>query len=195
MDMARNGTRIAVLHNQQYWTKQDLFSASHFFMKFDMACADPVESTGERALSRLFLGLPTLACLRNLLRGDYCWWDILRFKVCYDYVPQPQHRHLPIFGIPPHFIGRYCMEGWGQGNSRLLRIDELVMREAIRRNIRMNQHYLNFMMDGFWMELDWLEKNHEIWAKFKEYKSWRANRLALQIEKMRLRGPIIEGMD
>jgi hypothetical protein len=195
MDIARNGLRIAVIHNRQYWTDQDLFFASHFFMKFEMACADPVDSKGERALSRLFLGLPTLTCMRNLLRGDYCWWDVLRFKVCYDYVPQPQHRHLPIFGIPPHLVGRFCMEGWGQGNSRLMRVDELVMREAIRRNIHMNQHYLNFMMYGFWLDLDWLEKNEEDWTKFKAYKSWRASKLVAEMEKLSLRDPIIEGMD
>jgi hypothetical protein len=194
MDIAQNGIRIAVLHSRQYWTDQDLFYASHFFMKFDMACADPVDSTGERALSRLFLGLPTLTCMRNLLRGDYCWWDILRIKVSYDYVPQPHHRHLPIFGIPPHLIGRSCLEGWGQGNTRLMRIDELVMREAIRRNIHMNQHYLDFMMYGFWLELDWLEKNYDAWAKFKEYKMWKANKLAAEMEK-KLREPIIDGMD
>ena len=194
MDIAQNGIRIAVLHSRQYWTDQDLFYASHFFMKFDMACADPVDSTGERALSRLFLGLPTLTCMRNLLRGDYCWWDILRIKVSYDYVPQPHHRHLPIFGIPPHLIGRSCLEGWGQGNTRLMRIDELVLREAIRRNIHMNQHYLDFMMYGFWLELDWLEKNYDAWAKFKEYKMWKANKLAAEMEK-KLREPIIDGMD
>jgi len=194
MNISRNGNRIAVLHNRQYWTDQDLFLATHFFMKFDMACADPVDSKGERALSRLFLGLPTLTCMRNLLRGDYCWWDLLRFKVAYDYVPRPEHRHLPILGIPPHLVGRHCMEGWGQGNTKLMRIDELVMREAIRRNIHMNQHYLNFMMYGFWPELDWLEKNYEAWTKFKEYKVSRACKLAAAIE-LKLRQPIIDGMD
>ena len=195
MDMPRNGIRIAALHNRRYWTDQDLFHASHFFMKFDMACADPVDSRGERVLSRLFLGLPTLTCVRNLLRGDYCWWDVLHFKISYDYVPRPEHRHLPIFGIAPHMVGRYCFEGWGQGNPKLLRIDELVMREAIRRNIHMNQHYLNFMMYGFWLDLDWLEKNYDTWTKFKQYKSWRAGKLVAEMEKSRLREPLIEGMD
>jgi len=172
MDVAQNGRRIGLVHHSGYWSGPELWRAAHVFMKLEMACADPLESAGARALPRLFLGLRHLTQLRNLLRGDYCWWDVAMRKVWYDYVPGPQNRAMPIFGIPPHLVGRGCMEGWGTGNSRLLRVDELVLMEMLRRGMFFDgqRDLMELVMYGFWPGFDWLQEN---WQKIQIKKSVR----------------------
>lgn len=212
MDIPGNGTRIGLMHHRPYWTDEDLWNVAHFFMKFDMACCDPVESQGERALSRLFLGMRHLTEVRNLLRGDYSWVQIVQRKVYYDYVPRVEHGHLPIFGIPPGHVGRGCMENWGRGNSnvRLLRVDELVLKEMFRRNmLEANHKFVDLMMYGFWPELDWLEANwtwvskkikrKQILGKLERKQmevreSMKKEALVKEFKELYLQ-PVVEGMD
>ena len=210
MDVGQNGRRVGLVHAGGYWGGGDLWRAAHLFMKLEMACADPLESRGERALPRLFLGLRHLTQVRNLLRGDYGWWDVAMRKVWYDYVPAPENRAVPIFGIPPQLVGRGCMEGWGTGNSRLLRVDELVMMEMLRRGMLSGgqRDFVELVKYGFWPDFDWLEEN---WQRIQMKKRMRRTFNSLKsiqkvcqqkqreevarLTRVACSHPFIEGMD
>jgi hypothetical protein len=148
MDLPRNGNRIGVLHQPGYWLNRDIFLASMFFMKLDMRLSDPVEGTGETQLRGLIFGSRNLLSLRDVLTRSCRTIHILRLQIWYDYRPSPQHRGLQIMGVSADSIGRGHTEGWGRGNNRLLRVDEGVMREGIRRSLQMQTYYLDFVLFG-----------------------------------------------
>jgi hypothetical protein len=148
MDLPRNGNRIGVLHQPGYWLNRDVFLASMFFMKLDMRLSDPVEGQGETHLRGLIFGSRNLLSLRDVLIKNCRTIHILRLQVWYDYRPSPQYQGLPIMGVPVDSIGRGHTEGWGRGNNRLLRVDEIVMREGIRRSLQLQTYYLDFVLFG-----------------------------------------------
>jgi hypothetical protein len=207
MDIPQNGTRIALIHHRQYWRDEDLWSVQHFFMKWEMACADPLETRGAPVMNTLFLGMRHLTDIRDVLQGKLKWYDVLQRKVWYDYPPNPQFPNDGMLGIPPNMIGRGCLEGWGAlTNMRLMRVDLLVTYEMQRRSlVDVNEKRLHLMMYGFWPDLKWLEGN---WQRVKRKRDvkWivdelleEKERLAREIHarklRMRYRRPVIEGMD
>lgn len=58
-------------------------------------------------------------------------------------------QNMPIMGIPPHLVGRFGFECWGLGKQRLMRPDELVMREGLRRKLDMQRYYLRMIAAGY----------------------------------------------
>jgi hypothetical protein len=159
MDLPRNGVRIAVIHNQNYFSDQDIFFATFFLIKLDMRFGDPIEGTGEIGLRKLMMGQRSLYPLRDLLLGKLDFIKILKMWIYYDHSPLPQHRHLPSFGVHPFLIGRGCLEGWGAGNIRLLRPDELMVREQIRRSMELHLRYLEMVRWGYRMQVNGKEKS------------------------------------
>jgi hypothetical protein len=148
MDLPRNGNRIGVLHQSGYWLNRDLFLATMFFVKLDMRFSDPVEGTGELYLRKLMFGCRNLLPLRDILLNKCRTIHILRLWIWYDYRPSFQNRNLQIMGVPAAAVGRGHTEGWGRGTSRLLRIDEGVMREGVRRSLGLHNFYLDFLLFG-----------------------------------------------
>jgi hypothetical protein len=149
MDLPTTDARIGVIHNGGYWLDRDLFLASLFFLKLDLRFSDPVEGSGELSLRGLMMGCRNLLPLRNLLQNKARMIHAIQLKVWYDYVPlNPQSAQKDIFGVPAHLIGWGCTEGWGRGTRRLIRIDEAVLRENIRRSMPMQKWYLDFIKAG-----------------------------------------------
>ncbi|KAI9828422.1 MAG: hypothetical protein M1832_002850 [Thelocarpon impressellum] len=153
MDVGTNVKRIGLLHNRAFWTDEDLYVATLFFIKLDMRLMDPVDGDGETALRKLMLGQRSLTPLHRLLRrrGGLSRLDILRMQVRYDYTPSPAHRGLSILGIPASEIGIGHREGWGSGTSRakLMRPDKLVMQEALRRGLGLEKRYMDMLLWGY----------------------------------------------
>lgn len=56
---------------------------------------------------------------------------------------------MDIMGVPSHEIGKLQYEGWGARNTRFIQIDELVMREAVKRKLNLQNHYINMMIYGY----------------------------------------------
>jgi hypothetical protein len=159
MDLPRNGVRIATVHNENYWSDQDLFMATFFLVKLDMRLTDPVEGTGEMGLRKLMMGQRSLFSLRNLLQGKLDTLRLLQLYVCYDFQPRPENQHLPCLGIPPEAIGRGCVESWGLGQQRLLRPDELLLRENIRRTMNLHMRYMEMIRWGYKMQSNARDQN------------------------------------
>jgi hypothetical protein len=149
MDLPGNANRIGVIHNQGYWLDKDLFLASMFFMKLDMRLTDPVEGTGELHLRKLLLGMRNLVPLRDLLYGEMRVIHLLQRQVWYCYQPSQINMHQSILGIRHDIVGNGNTENWGRGTQRLIRVDECVMREGIRRALNLHQYFIDFMLFGY----------------------------------------------
>jgi hypothetical protein len=149
MSIPGNGARIGLLHNNNYWTDEDLYLATQFFFKLDMHCTDPVDGSGEHVIRDVFLGKRSLIPLHKLLHGQYTPLQIVQHFVAFDYRVPAQHTHLSVFGIPASLVGRGCVEGGGAGTERALGVCEGVMLEAMRRELKMNRYYLDMMLFGY----------------------------------------------
>ena len=58
-------------------------------------------------------------------------------------------------------MGQLQYEGWGYGKPKLfLKVEELVLREGIRRGLSMENHYLDMMLHGFINKETW----EDIWT-------------------------------
>ncbi|KAI9841259.1 MAG: hypothetical protein M1838_003658 [Thelocarpon superellum] len=151
MDISTNAKRVGLMHNHAFWTNEDLRVATMFFMKLDMRFMDPVESDGENALRKLVMAQRSLAFVRGVLDRSMLTTHthLLAMHVRHGYRPSPDLSHYSILGVPADQVGRGELENRGEGPAILLRPDELVMQEAIRRGIQMEALYLDMMLYGF----------------------------------------------
>lgn len=67
----------------------------------------------------------------------------------WKYVPAPQYADQSILGVPPQKIGQLQYVGWGEKRQVLLQIDELVMREGVKRRLDLHESYLDMIIYGF----------------------------------------------
>lgn len=160
LDVPTNGGREALMRNKRFMTHYDLYNASMFFTKLDLRFSDPCY-TGPMArspLRRLVMGQRDgLATLWRLLtRRDFTFdlSGLVRLKLRYDYVPTPAQEELglPVFGVPLEELGTGHLEGWGKGKVHLLRPDELVPIEAMRRRLPLGSCTIWFAL---WGNIDW----------------------------------------
>ncbi|KAF2841353.1 hypothetical protein M501DRAFT_929216, partial [Patellaria atrata CBS 101060] len=138
MDLPTNALRIGVIHNSSMWTDRDLILATTFFVKLDMLYSHPFYGRGGAKIRKLLMGQRQLTRLWHALRREELmkYADFVQMQVAYDYQPFPQDAGMSIFGVPADLVGRGCLEGWGAGHQVLLRPDEVVAREAVRRGLR-----------------------------------------------------------
>ena len=135
--------------------------ATLFLIKLDMRLTDPVDGNGEMVLRQLILSQRSLSFMhavlyRRKLRNQY---EMLQAIVAWKYIPPPGDRGIDIMGVPACWVGRGQLEGWGRGSKVLMRPDQLIMREAARRGMRLENQYLDMML---WGNVD--RKTHEdIW--------------------------------
>ena len=157
MDVATTSGRQAMIHSTTRWRDIDLYNAQFFFVKLAMHFNDPIFGTPSLDLLQLMLGQQGLYPLWQLLAGkNYTTLrEILRLKARYD-LDFPMHRwnHLTesVYGCPYEEIGSTHLEGWGTGTRHLVRADELVPQEAVRRGLQLCQH-IRYM--ALWGYFDW----------------------------------------
>ncbi|KFY06382.1 hypothetical protein V491_08667 [Pseudogymnoascus sp. VKM F-3775] len=150
MDVATTSGRICLLHNETWWTDVDCWNAQAWVLKLGMRFNEPLTGIGDDGLVRVMLGQRGLTPLWHLLRrtGFKTAVEVLRASVRYCYEVRPENSGMSIFGVPPNEIGKLHLEGWGKGKIHLFRIDELVMRESVRRRLRLDDHLLYMMLWG-----------------------------------------------
>lgn len=83
--------------------------------------------------------------------------DMLRMLVRWNYEPQ-RNWNQPIMGVPPEQIGMLQYEGWGTRGKHclMMQIDQLVMREGIRRRLRLEECWVDMVLDGFVDKEKWV---------------------------------------
>lgn len=157
MDIATNAKRIGLMHNTRFWTADDLYLAAMFFVKLDMRFTDPVDGDGETALRELLLGQRSLTSVWKCLRGEELTsrLQVLQMWVRYSWQPSEGKRGMSVLGVPAGEVGRGELEGWGMAGDkagkreRLLRVDQLVMMESVRRGMRLEKEVMEMMLWGY----------------------------------------------
>ena len=150
IDISDNARRIGLMHNNTFWSNQDLFLATMFFFKLDMRLTSPTAGNGEMGLRKMLLGQRSLSTLAKVLKREEMRTqvDTLRMVVRFNYEPR-RHRQMDIMGVPSREIGRLQYEGWGARNTKFIQIDELVMREAVKRRLNLQNYYVDMMIYGY----------------------------------------------
>ena len=144
MDLPDSKRRVGVAHNPELWVDIDLYLAFMFFMKLDMRFTDPVDGNREVGLRKLMMAQRSLVVLdrvlkRKQLRDQY---DLLRMYAEWRVVPTQNAPRTEVFGVPWRELGRLQCEGWKPGSQRLLRPDEVIIREAVRRDLNFEKHLI-----------------------------------------------------
>ncbi|KFY68372.1 hypothetical protein V498_10655 [Pseudogymnoascus sp. VKM F-4517 (FW-2822)] len=150
MDVSTTAGRICLVHNETWWTDTDCWNAQAWVLKLGMRFNEPITGVGDDGLVRVMLGQRGLTPLWRLLtrQGFKTGVEVLRAAVRYCYEVRAENTGMSIFGVPPGEIGKLHLEGWGEGKIHLFRIDELVMRESVRRRLRLDDHLLYMMLWG-----------------------------------------------
>ena len=158
IDISDNTRRIGLMHNVNFWTNKDLFLATMFFLKLDMRLTHPATGNGELGLRNMLLGQRSLSTLTRVLWREemVTQLDMLRMIVRFNYEPQ-QHKEMRILGVPPKEMGKLQYEGWGTGDQKFIGIADLVMREAVRRKLNLQNHYVDMMIYGYINKKTWTD--------------------------------------
>ncbi|EFR01191.1 hypothetical protein MGYG_04193 [Nannizzia gypsea CBS 118893] len=153
MDIPDNHRRLALVRKGSIFSDVDLFFAMLLFVKFDMRFTDPITGNGKDGMRRLLLAQPSLTVLWRALRRTalVSKLDVMKLYVRWRYHPPHPELGQTIFGIPPNEIGMTQYEGWGKTRSRyvLLRPDELIIRESVRRGLNLQFHYTDMFLWGY----------------------------------------------
>lgn len=175
-----------------------------FIVKLDMRLNDPCCPTPpHQGMRKLLLAQRSLLpILRALQRRSFkTHYDVIREWVKYKYVPAADEIQScrRIFGIPIKDAGKLRWEYWGlktpgQVGRRhlraLLRPEQLIMREAIRRGIRFQKHFLRCVLYGY-VRPDTLEsfapreigRRIESWDET-EYEGWLRHRKVGELDDL-----------
>ncbi|KAI5303736.1 hypothetical protein KEM56_007241 [Ascosphaera pollenicola] len=153
MDMPDNLRRIGFIQNEKVFTDQDLFFLTMFFIKLDMRFTDPLTGSGTDGMRTMLLSQPSLSYLWRALKRTILIskLEVIRMYVRWKHMPDESERGQPMFGVAPEEIGMTQYEAWGKGKSRipLQRPDELVMKESIRRGLKLHKKYTDMMLWGY----------------------------------------------
>ncbi|TGO63730.1 hypothetical protein BCON_0011g00730 [Botryotinia convoluta] len=153
MDLSTTLDRVRLIHNRVFFTDQDLYNIQHFIVKLDMRFNCPTDGPGSDFLRKLMLGQRGLTPLFRLLTrtGFTDLYELYQYSVRYSYTPltPAPDLHLGLFDVPENEIGTAHLEGWGKGTKHLMRIDELVMREATRRELGFKEHIMMMLLWGY----------------------------------------------
>ncbi|KAF3062603.1 hypothetical protein CFAM422_010716 [Trichoderma lentiforme] len=160
MDVATTQQRQAMLQMAHIFKDTDLYNMQMFFIKLGMHFNDPVYGPCTFDLVQLMMGQKGLFKLWQLLTRKKFnkLADILDLKLRYDFnfvnegTYWMEHGLSQIQGIPLHEVGQQHKEGWGAGRMHLLRPDEAVPVEAVRRGLQLDDHLSHMVIWGYF---DW----------------------------------------
>jgi hypothetical protein len=149
MDVADNKRRTMLVMKRDIFSNWDLYYATLFFIKLDMRFTDPITGSGKDGMRRLLMAQPSLTMLWRTLKRTALLsrLDVLKLFIRWKY-----HRRLDtVLGVPPNEIGIMRYEAWGRTGSRvpLLRPDQLIIREAMRRGLKLERKYADMFLWGY----------------------------------------------
>ena len=151
MDLPTTVQRTSYVQNPKFFTNQDCWLAMTFFIKLDMRFTDPVDGTGESTLREMLLAQRSLTTLwltlRNVILNSSV--EALKMYLRWRHRPADQHNQLTVFGVRPAEMGSLRREGWGQGTGVLLRPDQVVMAESVRRNLGIETKITDLLCWGY----------------------------------------------
>lgn len=169
MDIPENARRIGLMHNPRFITDIDLYFMMCVIVKLDMIANDPLAAEKRDGLRRLLFSQEHGLDVMNKVLKREMWRkksDYLAAYIRNNTNLEPfndDNLNLlevdSIFGVPHDQVGLGKFEFWGKkgindpvtGIRRpyLIRPDQLVQREAIRRGINFSGHYLRCILYGY----------------------------------------------
>ncbi|KAL7925490.1 hypothetical protein ACQKWADRAFT_318991 [Trichoderma austrokoningii] len=160
MDISTSHQRQAMLRMTHLFKDVDLYNMQMFIIKLGMLFNDPVYGPCKYDLVQLMLGQKGLYKLWQLLTRKKFnkLSEILELKLRYDFNFFSEGGYWlenmlsQIQGIPFQEVGQQHKEGWGAGRSHLLRPDEVIPIEAVRRGLHLDDHLSQMMIWGYF---DW----------------------------------------
>lgn len=192
MDVSTSQQRQTMLRMTHLFKDADLYNMQMFFIKLGMLFNDPVFGPSKFDLVQLMLGQQGLYKLWQLLtrKKFYKLADILELKLRYDFSFFNEGSYWlenalgQIQGIPFHEIGQQHKEGWGAGRMHLLRPDEAVPIEAVRRGLQLDDHLTHMVLWGYFdwktgenivpsMEEMYIEDEDEVLANVDTLEHWK----------------------
>ncbi|RFU74194.1 histidine kinase group [Trichoderma arundinaceum] len=192
MDVATSQQRQAMLRMTHLFKDVDLYNMQMFFIKLGMLFNDPVYGPCKFDLVQLMLGQKGLYKLWQLLtrKEFYKLPGILELKLRYDFSFFSEGSYWlenmlgQIQGIPFQEIGQQHKEGWGAGQMHLLRPDEVVPIEAVRRGLHLDDHLSHMVIWGYFdwktgenivpsMEEMYIEDEDDVLANVDTLEHWR----------------------
>ncbi|KAL7959669.1 hypothetical protein V8C34DRAFT_313175 [Trichoderma compactum] len=192
MDVATTQQRQAMLQMTHIFKDTDLYNMQMFFIKLGMLFNDPVYGPCTFDLVQLMMGQKGLFKLWQLLTRKKFnkLADILDLKLRYDFnfvgegTYWLEHGLSQIQGIPLHEVGQQHKEGWGAGRMHLLRPDEAVPVEAVRRGLQLDDHLSHMVIWGYFdwktgenivpsMEEMYIEDEDEVLANVDTLEHWK----------------------
>ncbi|KAB8234743.1 uncharacterized protein BDW43DRAFT_318700 [Aspergillus alliaceus] len=151
MDIPDNKRRNWTVDNCNLWENIDIFFAVLFIAQLDTALKQK-RTTIKGRLFRLLMAQPTLTLLWDVmkdiaLRNEF---EILKAFVRWKYTPLPHETELYVYGVPPQDVGALQYEGYGRDERsiKLMRPDELILREMNRRHLDLSEMYKDIFMWG-----------------------------------------------
>jgi hypothetical protein len=149
MDVPTNAKRVGFIRNTKYWTDEDLFIATMFFVKLDMMFTDPVDGEGATALRKLLVDQNSFQPLLQCLQQKMTHFDLVQLHVQTARMPVTNDPDQRIFGIERRRVGSKMREGESAKGNLVLRLDQLIMREEIRRNLNLQDYYESMLLWGY----------------------------------------------
>lgn len=159
LDVPDSARRVGLVHQRHFMSDLDLYFLACFFVKLDMRLNDPTRGEKSTGMRRLLLSQRSLSTTLGFLKREI-WttrFDAMKEWIRCFHQPRPEEAGMSLFGIPADQIGRGKLEFWGlrteaQLNRRpgtLYRPDTLVVREAHRRGLKFQKHFLRFLLYGY----------------------------------------------
>ena len=150
MDFPDNARRVGLIHNEKFFPEEHLARLCTFFMKLDLRLGDPLNPYAQISGRAMLLAQRSLSRVHDVLRGKghRRHAELLTMLAEWRVLPSTQHHDRTVFGVQPHHVGRLAFEGWRQGATPLLRPDELVINELLRRGVPTQNYTVDMMLYG-----------------------------------------------
>ncbi|KAL5355313.1 hypothetical protein BJX96DRAFT_183221 [Aspergillus floccosus] len=146
-DIPDNKRRMWTVQNVNVWPDLSIYYFMLFYIKVDEYVVTKFDNqTG--GLRRLAMAQPSLSFWLKVLKNRRfdTQLDILQTFVRWQYQPQPHECGGIVFGVDPDEVGLLQYENYGRRGERTVKFerpDTYVMKELIRRNISMQQMYID----------------------------------------------------
>ncbi|KAL6251512.1 hypothetical protein RBB50_001721 [Rhinocladiella similis] len=159
LDIPDNARRIGYVHNTRLMSNLDIYFSACFLVKLDMRLNDPLAGEKKDGMRKMLLQQRSFTTILRVLKREI-WktkYDVMQEWVRQRCIPQANDLGYSIFGVPPEKVGKGKLEYWGQRSATvlgrtpkdLLRPDQLIVREALRRGLPLGKEYLRFMLSGY----------------------------------------------
>lgn len=157
LEISTTRQRQAIIRNKTWWSDHDLYNAQFFLIKLAMHFNDPVFGPSTHELVQLMMGQKGLYPLWQLLTNKKYTnlREFVQLKVRYDFRQESirggrEFFELPFYSIPADDVGIGHTEGWGTfSNKHLVRPDESIPMEAVRRGLELDRHLMYMVTWGY----------------------------------------------